>query len=193
MSGKIKSTIELAMEKAARLPKLTKEERRRQQEREYAPRGRALAERFLTGDLAERDLDLERSGDQGEQREIVREAFLESLCQAIDLEDAAATARAFEGIRVLARDDEVEEAARRVSGILRDYQEERERELARAEEAETAALRELGVSGTAIRLNMERSERWRERRSDLQERYRPRVDEIKRELGDHLRRVSSPG
>ncbi len=193
MPGKIKSTIELAMEKAARLPKLTNEERRRQQEREYAPRGRALAERFLTGDLAERDLDLERSGDQGEQREIVREAFLESLCQAIDLEDAAATARAFEGIRVLVRDDEVEEAARRVSGILRDYQEEGERELARAEEAETAALRELGVSGTAIRPNMEQSERWRERRSDLQETYRPRVDEVKRELGDHLRRVPSLG
>jgi hypothetical protein len=191
--GKIKSTIELAMEKAARLPRLTKEERRRQQEKEYGPRGRALAERFLAGDLAEGALDLERSGDQGEQREIVREALLASLCQAIDLEDAAATARAFEGIRVLARDDDVEQASRRVNGILRDYQEERECELARAEEAETAVLRGLGVSGSAIRLNMERSERWRERRSELQERYRPRVDEVKRELGDHLRRILSLG
>jgi hypothetical protein len=191
--GKIKSTIELAMEKAARLPKLTKEERRSQQEREYRPRGRALAERFLAGDLAEGDLDLERSGDQGKHREIVREALLASLCQAIDLEDAAATARAFEGIRVLARDDDVEQASRRVNGILRDYQEERECELARAEEAETAVLRGLGVSGAAIRLNMERSERWRERRSELQERYRPRVDEVKRELGDHLRRILSLG
>lgn len=193
MPGKIKSTIELAMEKAARLPRLTKEERRRQKDKEYGARGRALAERFLAGDLAEEDLDLERSGDQGEQREIVREALLASLCQAIDLEDAAATARAFEGIRVLARDDDVEEASRRVNGILRDCQEEMERELARAEEAETAALRALGVSGSAIRLNMERSERWRERRSELQERHRPRVDEVKRELGDHLRRILSLG
>jgi hypothetical protein len=192
VSGKIKSTIELAMEKAARLPRLTKEERRRQHEREYAPRGRALAERFLTGDLDPEDLDLEGSAEEAEQQEIVREAFLASLCQAIDLEAAAATARAFEGIRALAPDGEVEEASSRVSDLLRDYQEEQERELARAEEAEAGSLRELGVSGTAIRLNMERSERWRERRSELEGRYRPRLDEIKRGLGDRLRRLGSP-
>jgi hypothetical protein len=142
--GKIKSTIELAMEKAASLPRLTKEERRRQQEKEYEPRGRALAERFMAGDLAERDLDLERSGDQGEQQEIVRDALLASLCQAIELEDAAAAARAFEGIRVLARDDEVEEASRRVNGILRDYQEERERELAMSRGGRGCGLRGSG-------------------------------------------------
>ena len=193
MSGKIKSTIELAMEKAAKLPRLTQEEIRQQQEKEYAPRGGAIAGRFLSGDIAEEDLEAELSRYQGEQGEIVRRAFLASLCQAIDLEDAEATARVFEGIKVLVHDDQLEETARRSSGILQDYQEQRQREFARTEQAESVILRELGVSGSAIRVNIEQSQGWREKRSELLEEFRPRVDEIKRELSDHLRRVISGG
>jgi hypothetical protein len=193
MSGKIKSTIELAMEKAAKLPRLTEEEIRQQQEKEYGPRGRAIAGRFLAGDLAEEDLDAELSRYQGEQGEVVRRAFLASLCQAIDIEDTQATARGLEGIKALVRDDLLEETSRRLSGILRGYQEQSQREFARAEQAEAVTLRELGVSGSAIRLNMEQSERWREKRCELLEGFRPKLDEIKRELSDHLRGVISGG
>ncbi len=49
MSGKIKSTLELAMEKAAKLPRLTEEEIRQRREEEYAPRGRAIAALALEG------------------------------------------------------------------------------------------------------------------------------------------------
>ena len=193
MSGKIKSTIELAMEKAAKLPRLTEEEIRQQQEKEYGPRGRAIAGRFLAGDLEEEDLDAELSRYQGEPGEIVRGAFLASLCQAIDLEDTRATARGLEGIKALVRDDPLEETFRRLGEVLRDYQERRQREFAEAEQAEAVTLRELGVSGSAIRLNMEQSQRWREKRGELAEGFRPKLDEIKRELSDHLRRAISGG
>jgi hypothetical protein len=193
MSGRIKSTIDLAMEKAAKLPKLTKEEIRKQQEKEYAPRGRAIAGRFLAGDLAAEDLDAELSRYQGEQGEIARGAFLASMCQTIDIGESEATARGFEGIKALVRDDRLEETSSRLSGILRDYQEQKQRELARTEETEASILRELGVSGSAIRLNMEQSEAWREKRSELLEEFRPKLDEVKRELNDHLRRVISGG
>ena len=193
MSGKIKSTIELAMEKAAKLPRLTEAELRQQQEKEYGPRGRAIAGRFLVGDFAEEDLDAELSRFPGEQGEIVRGAFLASMCQAIDIGEREATARAFQGIETLVRDDRVEEASGRVRGVLRDYQEQRQREFARAEQAEAVTLRELGVSGSAIRLNMEQSEGWREKRSELLAEFRPKLDELKRELRDHLRQVISSG
>ena len=58
-------------------------------------------------------------------------------------------------------------------------------------QAEAVTLRELGVFGSAIRLNMEQSEGWREKRSELLAEYRPKLDELKRELSDHLRRVIS--
>ena len=191
MSGKVKSTIELAMEKAAKLPRLTEAELRQQQEKEYGPRGRAIAGRFLAGDLAEEDLDSELSRYPDEQGEIVRGAFLESMCQAIDIGEKEATARGFEGIEILVRDDRVEEASTRVRGILQDYQEQRQRELARVEQAEAATLRELGVSGSAIRLNPEQNEVWRAKRSGLLAEFRPKLDELKRQLSDHLRQVIS--
>ena len=58
------------------------------------------------------------------------------------------------------------------------------------EEAESVLLRDLGVSGSAIRLNLRQNERWRRERSALLERFRPQVEEIKREFSDHLRRVT---
>ena len=191
MSGKVKSTIELAMEKVAKLPRLTEEELRQQKEKEFAPRGRAIAGRFLAGDLADEDLDSELSRYPEKQSEVVRGAFLASMCEAIDIGEAEATARAFEGIETLVRDDRLQETSSRLRGILQDFQEQRQRELARAEQAEAVILQELGVSGSGIRLNMEQSEGWREKRSELLARFRPKLDELKRELSDHLRRVSS--
>jgi hypothetical protein len=193
MSGKIKSTIELAMEKAARMPRLTKEEIRQRQEEEYGPRGRAIAERFLTGDLAETGVDAELEKYQGEEGEIVRRAFLAALCRSIDLEVAETLTRAFEGIEALVCDDPLEEVSKRLSGIFRDYEQQRQQEFARAEETESAILRDLGISGSAIRPNLQHNERWREKRSELLQRFRPQLDEIKRELGDHLRRVTFDG
>ena len=191
MSGKIKSTIELAMEKAAKLPRLTEEEIRQRREEEYGPRGRAIAELILRGELAVDRLDAELSRYDGEQGEIVQRAFLTSLCQAMDLEDAEATTRAFEGIRAVVRDGPLEEASSRWSGILRDYEEQRQQKFSMTEEAESVLLRDLGVSGSTIRLNLQENERWRRERSALLERFRPQVEEIKRELCDHLRRVTS--
>ena len=157
MSGKIKSTIELAMERAAKLPRLTEEELRQQREKQYGPRGRAIAGRFLSGELETEDLEGELSSYQGEAGGIVRSAFLTSMCRAMDLEHVAATARAFEGIEALARDDQLRGASCRAGEILRDYREQSQREFARVEQTEIAALRELGISGSAIRLNLEQS------------------------------------
>ncbi len=186
MSRKIKSTLELAMEKAEKLPALTAEEIRRRQEKEYVPRGRAIAERFLAGDLAETRLDFELGDYRGEEGGIVREAFLTSMSQSIDLEDAEGTARAFEGVKLLVCDDRLEESSNRMRDLFRDYQEERQREFAETERAESELLGDLGVSGSAIRLNMEQNRAWLEKRSGLMERFLPRVEEVQRELSDCL-------
>ncbi|GAG45393.1 unnamed protein product [marine sediment metagenome] len=113
------------------------------------------------------------------------------MCQAMDLEDAEATARVFEGIQAVVRDGHLEEASSRWGGILRDYEEQRQQEFSTLEEAEGGLLRDLGVSGSAIRLNLRQNERWRRERSALLERFRPQVEEIQRELSNHLRRVNA--
>jgi hypothetical protein len=186
MSGKIKSTIELAMEKAAKLPKPTAEEIRRRREEEYQSRGGAIAERFLAGELSEGEVEIELGRHHGEEGEIARGAYLSALCRSIALEDAATLTRAFEGIGVLVRDDFLGEMAERLRGIFQDYEQQMQQELARTEASESASLRDLGVSGSAIRLDLRRSERWRERQDELLRRFRPKLDVLRRELGDHL-------
>jgi hypothetical protein len=193
MSGKIKSTIELAMEKAAKLPRLTEEEIRRRREKDYEPRGRAIAGRFLAGELSGNEAEIELGKHRGEEGEIVRRAFLAALCGSIALEDAESSSRAFEGIEALARGDLPSELTERFRGIFQDYEQQMREELARTEQAESAFLRELGISGSAIRLDLQRSEKWRGKRDELLRRFRPRLDEIKRELGDHLLQDSPAG
>lgn len=189
MAKQIKSSIELAMEKMAKLPKLTKDEIRERQEKEYAPQGQALARDLLTGVLAETRLEVELFKHEGERGRIVRKAFSASLCQAIDLEDAETTAKVCNAVKLLVHDDYLEEAARHLDGldgILQDYERQKQQELAAIEEAESACVRDLGVSGSAIRLNPRENERWRQKWSELQQAFRPQADEIKRELTDHL-------
>jgi hypothetical protein len=189
MAKQIKSSIELAMEKMAKLPKLTKDEIRERQEKEYAPQGQALARDLLTGVLAETRLEAELFKHEDERGRIVRKAFSASLCQAINLEDAETTAKVCNAIKLLVHDDYLEEAARHLDGLdgmLRDYERQKQQELAAIEEAEGACVRDLGVSGSAIRLNPRENERWRQKWSELQQAFRPQADEIKRELTDHL-------
>ena len=186
MAKQIKSSIELAMEKMAKLPKLTKDEIRERQEKEYGPKGQAIAMKFLTGALPATRLEAELFGHEDERGEIVRKAFSTALCQAIDLEDAETTAKVLEAIEVLVHDDYAEETANRLDGILRGYERQKQQELAAMEEAESACVRDLGISGSAIRLNLRENERWRQRWSELQQAFRPKADEIKQELTDHL-------
>jgi hypothetical protein len=192
MAKQIKSSIELAMEKMAKLPKLTKDEIRERQEKEYGPQGRAIARELLTGALAETRLEIELFKHEDERGEIVRKAFSASLCQAINLEDAETTAKVCDAIKLLVHDDYLEETAslldgpEGLDGILRDYERQKQQELATIEEAESACVRDLGVSGSAIRLNPRENERWQQRWSELQQAFRPQVAEIKQELTDHL-------
>jgi len=188
MSKPIKSTLELAMEKAAKLPELTREEIRERHEREYAPMGRAIAERFLTGDLAEKRLPGELFKHADEPGEIVRKAFAERMCQSIDLEDAEATAKVLEGAEALVGDGRLEETSRRLDEMLRNYERQKQEELAAVEEAENARLRDLGISGSAIRVNPRASEGWPQRMGELQREFHPKLDAIRRELSDHLLR-----
>jgi hypothetical protein len=186
MSKRIKSTLELAMEKVAKLPKLTEEEIRERREKEYGPLGRAIAKKFLTGDLVATRLEVELFKHEDERDEIVRKAFVACMCESIDLEDAETNAKVFEGIQVLVQDDRLGETAHRLDDTLRDYERQKQRELETMEEAENARVRDLGISGSAIRLNLQENEGWRQRLSELQRAFLPKVDEIRRVVSRRL-------
>ena len=186
MPGEVKSTLELAMEKAARLPRLTKEEIREQREKELAPRARTTAARFLSGDLNGEEIAAEVMSYQKEDGEIFRHAFLESLFEPIVAGEAGKTERAVEGIRALLDVDHAEQATSRLNSVLREYERRKGLGLAEMEASETERLRALGISGSAIRINLQGCASWKQREVELREEFGPKLDEIKLELIRHM-------
>ena len=53
---KIKSALEIAMEKVSDLPELTREEIEEQKEKEYGPVGDAVAKKYLSGTISDGEL-----------------------------------------------------------------------------------------------------------------------------------------
>ena len=80
---------------------LTPQEIREQKEREYGPRGKALASRYLSHILKSTEVVVELSKYQNEEGQTVKKAFLSSLCQAIQLDDVDKSWRAIEGMQAL--------------------------------------------------------------------------------------------
>ena len=60
--------------------------------------------------------------------------------------------------------------------------------LAETRGAEDPRLRELGISGSAIRLNPDQNQAWRQAQAELRQRFLPKLEEIRRELTDSLMR-----
>jgi len=69
--GKIKSALEIAMEKVAKMADLTPKEIREQKDREYRPRGEVTASKYLSHVIKNTDLAVELSKYQGEEGEVV--------------------------------------------------------------------------------------------------------------------------
>ena len=133
---KIKSALEIAMEKVAKMADLTPQEIMEQKEREYGPRGEVIASRYLSHVLKNTDLVVELSKYQGEEEQIVRKAFLFFLCQAIQLDDAYKSRRAIEGMQALEMDFDFERAKCEFEEIWNAFNREREKTYQKLEESQ---------------------------------------------------------
>jgi len=183
VAGKeIKSTLEIAMEKVAKMPRLTPEEVRERRERELGPRARAIANRYLEGGLVDADLQIEICKFQDEEREIVAKALKSSLCEAIDLEETDRSRKALEALQVLHGQGGLEGKADLLEEIYTEYLRRRERALSEFEKSEESRLRQLGISGPAVRPNPEVSRELQQQLQETRRSFSSRIEELRREL-----------
>ena len=187
MEGKkIKSALEIAMEKAAEIPELTREELREQKQGEDGVRGRAIANRYLERTLRERDLEIELGKYQGEEREIVRKAFLLALCQSIGLKDMEKTRRVLEGIQSLEANGRLEEIGKEIENIFGAFQQERQQRYLTLEQLEKDKLGQLWIWGSAAKPNLEENKDWRKESGEIQFKYDLRINKLKEELSHYI-------
>lgn len=185
----VKSALELAMERVSSLPELTPEELAAQKIREYAPLGEALGQKYLNGYVNESEMvdELNRYGQ--EQRSIVLRALAGALIRTMSLDaEKSWIAKAVLGIAALLPEQGavIERGADLHRAIQREYEREQSK---RAPQFETLALERLsrlGVSGSAIAVNLGEDEQWRKVSSGIRKTYEPRLQDLRARLLDEL-------
>jgi hypothetical protein len=183
VAGKeIKSTLEIAMEKVAKLPQLTPEQLQEQRERALEPRGRAIANRYFEGTLQPAELESELGGFDDDDRGIVRKALKSNLCDAIGFEQVDRSQRAIKALRELERGTALEAKAGELEELYAEQLASTERALASFEESGRDRLRQLGISGSAVRPNPDFSEELKQEIHQLFQAFAARLEELRREL-----------
>jgi len=189
--GELKSAYEKALERADRLGKLSPEEMRGRKMAEYAAIGRALAERYLEHGYT-RVLNEELGKYRGSDRDVLVEAALSRLVEALSLDAPEATQRALQGITTMKPTTSIVETQRQIRSLAIDYTVAREQAYEQATEGlkkrGAEALDELGVAGGAIGdLRVGTRELRRDTSQELRSQFEPRLAEVKRELLERTR------
>ena len=184
--SEMKSALEKALERAEKLGKLSPEEMRQRKEAEYAPIGRALAERYL-GHGQKRVFKEEVNRYSGEEKGIVLRAALLRLEEAIDLENDELTEMAMAGMLVLKQKGKIGEINEEIRSLLREYREAEkqkyEGEKERIEKGEKELLHQLRISGSAVgEINLKANEAWASISQELYSRFNERLVDLKGEL-----------
>ena len=176
---KIRSALDIALEKAEKLGSLSAEERRRLEEQELSEAGEALARRYMDG-LPLRDVEVELGRRDSKEREAIVSHLLSSLLNGVDITDTARLDKALGAIDRLYGDSEV---AGRIRALVAEYQRAlealRRDNLGGLEEEKRRELEHKGISGSAVQPNVEASVEWLEAREQLDAAFRTRMDEVR--------------
>ncbi len=181
--GEIKSAWELAMEKVEKLGKLSLEELKRQNEEKYCSRGRALAEKYLSGvPLREIRSELDKSGSP--EKEGVMASLAARLVETIELGNVERLTKIIEAISGLKLKSQ---GLATIKGELEQlFAEYIEAEQKKRHEIETAArnvLHQLRISGSAIgSVNPAVVLEWKSELDEIAQPYRDRLEDIKARL-----------
>ena len=191
--GNIKSALEIAIEKVAKLDKATDEERLRWK---YVPEGEKLAARYLKQDF---NLVVELGKYEEKVRGYIIEGAGEILIKNINLpkDDLVKrnNRRAMEGLKNLKSDKvDVENVYSQLRHLFNHYMGQGEQQRKQAYEAlkaefearvQQAIQQQLGVL-TGIRIDVEKQpqfqEEWRKIQAQIDSQYYKLLDEYKQEL-----------
>jgi len=181
--GKLKSAREIAQEKVNRLGKLSAEEKEQQARQGYRQIGQVLAQKWL--DSSQKlDMTAELNKHEEKDREIIKQAVIEHLVEAIEFtttQGINSVKRVIEAISTLG--PELQPRAEEIVQLVQEYEgaEEKIRQELESDYRET--LHQLRISGTAVdAINIETDHKWQLARQRLVEAFTPRLNDLKQAL-----------
>lgn len=181
--GKIKTALEIALERANRLGDLSPEAAREARKNSLAPAAQALAKNCLEENLElPRGLEEALSGYDEEDKKIMVELLKSEFKNALTLDEYAPALKALEAL-----DAALSPVLQSIEKVCQEYS----REVKRAAETSRSklakeALEELaraGISGSAIMgFRLERTAAWEKLLSGLKTKWRSELDSLKAKL-----------
>jgi hypothetical protein len=178
---KIKSALELAMEKISGLPQLTPEEIAAQKEKQFRPVGEALCKRYLDGTMAGDALPFELARHEGEQGRIVRRAVIQGLCRSIGLEDARAARTALTGMEFLMPDrrEFLAETGINLQRIIDQFEAEKREKSREFAILARQRLESMGIAGSGVEPNLNENAEWLEELASIRQSYESELEKLR--------------
>jgi hypothetical protein len=181
--GELKSAWEIAQEKANRLGKLSVEEKEQQERQRYRQIGQVLAQKWLDSSR-QLDMTAELNKHEEKESEIIKQAVIEHLVEAIELTTTKginSVKRVIEAISSLG--PELQPKAEEIDQLVQEY-EGAERKIRQDLESNyRETLHQLRISGTAVdSINIEDNHQWQLARQGLIEDFAPKLNELKQAL-----------
>lgn len=181
--SELKSAWEVAQERAAKLGKLSAEEKEKQETQAYCQIGHTLAQRWLDG-VPEWNLTAELDKQDEQKKEIVRRAIIKRLAETIDITTAPnrdKTKKVLEAISAL--EPVAKPKAEEITSLLQQCEEAEQKIRRELEIARRQALHKLRISGTAVdTADVESDRQWQSTHQKLVEAFAPRLNDLKRGL-----------
>lgn len=182
---RIRSAWEIALERADRLGQISAEELRKQNEVEYLPLGRGLANRYLEG-LPFKEVENQISRFEGNPREFVEKGLKESLIDNVDLTENERSLKALKAILQMDKGGQLSDCARLLEQLFDAYTAAKDRSAAVSEKDPMAQAIEIlakrGITGSGIRPNTEGLKNFSPEKVDFDAEYEVRLATLKEQL-----------
>jgi len=180
--SELKSAWEVAQERASRLGKLSAEEKEQQERQRYRQAGQVLAQKWM--DSSQRlDVTAELSKHEEKGREIMKQAIIEHLIEAVDLANTQVNSvkRVIEAISSLK--PELQSKAEEIGQLVQEYELAEQKVSQELESNYRETLHQLRISGTAVdAVNVEDNPQWQLARQGLADSLAPRLNALKQAL-----------
>ena len=181
--GELKSAWEIAQERANRLGKLSAEEEEQQARQRCDQIGQVLAQKWLDSSQ-QLDISAELKKHKEAERNIIKQAIIEHLAEAIELtatQDISRMKKAIEGIGSLG--PELLPKAEEMGKLVQEYEEAEQKIRQELESNYGETLHKLRISGTAVdAINIEATPEWQPARQELLEVFIPRLNDLRQGL-----------
>jgi hypothetical protein len=181
--SELKSAWEVAQERANRLGKLSAEEKEQQERQKSGQIGQALAQKWLDSSR-QLDMTAELNKHEEKERNIIKQALIEHLVQAIDFTTTQSINSLKRIVEAISRlKPELQPKAEAIGQLVQEYEGAEQKIRQELESSYRETLHQLRISGTAVGIiNIEADQQWQLARQGLIEAFTPRLNALTQAL-----------